>query len=269
MSFESAKKYGFIASVLNVIVPILSIIMLAGMIWYIFDQAFNQAMGNSFTDLSMFWTGFFEGFCLILGVISIVAFILFFLAMHKLSKYYQEPAIFKKLLYSLLISIIAGIVIYIITIVFTTSTIPTVETAVTPEDIGQFLVQFIAFFVAIITVAIVLSIINGLLYYQAFNKLCEKSGVDNFKTAGLLYLIGAITNIVGIGAIITWIAWIFAAQGYKKLTPQQPPTCTTTTSQSNFDKIYCSYCGTENDNATTSYCKHCGKPIQTTQTNTP
>ena len=59
--------------------------------------------------------------------------------------------------------------------------------------------------------ALAFGIVNGLLYMRAFNKLKEKSGVDNFGTAGLLYLIGVFIPL------ITWIAWIFAAMGFNKL----------------------------------------------------
>ena len=79
-------------------------------------------------------------------------------------------------------------------------------------------------------------IVNGVLYMRAFNKLKEKSGVDNFGTAGLLYLIGVFIPL------ITWIAWIFAAMGFNKLkaapaAPQhvpysvQPPLSTTDADQ--------------------------------------
>ena len=59
--------------------------------------------------------------------------------------------------------------------------------------------------------ALAFGIVNGVLYMRSFNKLKEKSGVDNFGTAGLLYLIGVFIPI------IAWIAWIFAAMGFNKL----------------------------------------------------
>jgi uncharacterized membrane protein len=55
---------------------------------------------------------------------------------------------------------------------------------------------------------------------RAFNKLGEKSEVDNFKTAGLLYLLGGALAIVGIGALLSWIAWIFAFMGFRSLKPK-------------------------------------------------
>jgi uncharacterized membrane protein len=58
---------------------------------------------------------------------------------------------------------------------------------------------------------------------RAFNKLAEKSGDDNFKTAGLLYLLGTVLTIVLIGGLLIWIAWIFAAMGFNSLKPKEPP----------------------------------------------
>lgn len=95
---------------------------------------------------------------------------------------------------------------------------------------------------------------------RAFNKLKEKSGVDNFGTAGLLMLIGVFIPI------ITWIAWIFAAMGFNKLkaapTPSpyvpysvNPPLSTTTQIKR------CPNCGAENL-IDALYCSSCGKPLQ-------
>jgi uncharacterized membrane protein YfhO len=113
---------------------------------------------------------------------------------------------------------------------------------------------------AILTIIFV--IIYVLLWYRAFNKLGEKSGVDAFKTAGLLYALGTFIPL------LSCIAWIFAAKGYKQLKQQQPPQNNTnnynTTTTDN--EIFCSQCGTKNLTNTT-YCKQCGQPLHTTQTN--
>jgi hypothetical protein len=108
-------------------------------------------------------------------------------------------------------------------------------------------------------VALAFGIVNGVLYMRAFNKLKEKSGVDNFGTTGLLILIGVFIPI------ISWIAWIFAAMGFKKLkvapTPSphvpyyvHPPLSTTTQIKR------CPNCGAENL-TDAFYCSSCGKPL--------
>ena len=85
----------------------------------------------------------------------------------------------------------------------------------------------------------------AVLYMRAFNKLKEKSGVDNFGTAGLLYLIGVFIPL------ITWIAWIFAAMGFNKLkaAPAASPHVSYSTQpplSSTMQTKRCPNCGTEN-----------------------
>ncbi len=86
--------------------------------------------------------------------------------------------------------------------------------------------QFIIAYLAVIGVSLVFGIVNAVLYMRAFNKLREKSGVDTFKTAGLLYLIGVLLTVVLIGGLLVWIAWIFAAMGFNRLkvAPATAPT---------------------------------------------
>ena len=106
----------------------------------------------------------------------------------------------------------------------------------------------------VIVVALAFGIVNGVLYMRAFNKLKEKSGVDNFGTAGLLYLIGVFIPL------IRWIGWIFAAMGFNKLkaapaitmlTPTQPTIVNSDANQAlpqlrnrkRADAIFCGNCG--------------------------
>ena len=100
---------------------------------------------------------------------------------------------------------------------------------------------------------------------RAFNKLGEKSGINNFKTAGLLYLIGMVLSIVGIGVLLLWIAWIFAALGFHSLKPSSTSTFVSSDLQTSLtgiaQKKFCPYCGTENT-ADSIYCVVCGKKLQ-------
>jgi uncharacterized membrane protein len=124
---------------------------------------------------------------------------------------------------------------------------------------ATFFVSIFAVTIIAAIVGFVISIYCALLYKRSFDLLAEKSGVDSFRTTGLLYLIGAVLNIVGVGGIITWIAWIFAALGYQKLQPlpiasapfippYQPGTvavkrCPTCGAENSPDALYCRNCG--------------------------
>jgi len=266
VSLESAKKYGFIASMIQIIIPILTLALL-GIFYY---QLFYQIIsGQSF---STFGTSIIiTGVSIVTGIVGIVGFILFLLSMHKLSNIYSEPKIFRNIIYGFLISIIAGIIISILAVIIIVPMSSSVTTLPYPDTAATVVMSVIGVLAVLIGGIVIISIINGFFYWKAFTKLGEKSGVDAFKTTGILYLIGSILQIVGIGSIICWIAWIFAADGYRKLQPQ--PTTIDTTSYTSASasgisgKIFCSYCGIENDAYDNSnYCKHCGKTLHTNQT---
>ncbi|MCL1977064.1 MAG: DUF996 domain-containing protein [Candidatus Bathyarchaeota archaeon] len=259
MSLESAKKYGFIASIINVITPVMAILFVVGLTY--------QILVYPVGEFSSFWSGFSTGVSIAMGAVGVIALILFLLAMHRLSNYYKEPSIFKNVLYSFLITIVGSIIIIIITLGSITTLTNNILLAPNSTDPLAMALQLMISIAAIIGAALIIGIIEAVLYWRAFTKLGEKSGVETFKTAGLLYLIGGVLQIVGVGAILVWIAWIFAARGYKQLQPQ-PVSSTSnyspTTTSSNSGKIYCSYCGIEND-TNGIYCKHCGKPLYTNQ----
>jgi uncharacterized membrane protein len=126
---------------------------------------------------------------------------------------------------------------------------------------------FLIGLVSLIAAAIAIEVVSALFYKRAFNKLGEKSGVHSFDTAGLLLLIGAALSIVGIGGIISWIAWIFAAMGFNALKPKASETSTfpystpQTTTPIIAQKRFCSYCGKENT-ADSVYCVVCGQKLQ-------
>jgi uncharacterized membrane protein len=264
MSLESAKKYGFTASMIQIIMPIAMLVALGGFYYQIFYELFRgQAV-------STFWPGVLVGVSIVAGIVGIIGFILFLLSMYKLSNIYKEPKIFRNIIYGFLTSIIGSIVIgiLIVAITFTTfsSTIITTSPA-DPDTIATAIMSIIGILAVVVGGIVILSIIMGVLYWKAFTKLGEKSGVDTFKTAGTLYLIGSILIITGgIGSILCWMSWIFAAEGYRKLQPITTDYTSTSTisSSTSSGKIYCSYCGIENDVCVDSnYCKYCGKILQT------
>jgi len=263
MSFESAKKLGYRASILNIIIPVIVVLCAVGVLFQIIYQVIN----NPGAEPDLFGIGFLIGIIIAAAIIGIIAFVMFVLSMYKLSNYYKEPAIFRNIIYSFIISIIFSTILSVVVSLTLNTAITDLAQAATNDfnSVTTMFTSLLSLLAAIIFISIGLGIIQGILYWQAFTKLGEKSGVEGFKTTGLLYLIGSIINGTGIGAILIWIAWITAAKNYKQLQPQpNPPTAYNTTSTLN--TVYCSSCGTEN-NANDTYCKHCGNTLQTVQTN--
>ena len=99
---------------------------------------------------------------------------------------------------------------------------------------------------------------------RAFNTLGEKSGVESFKTAGLLTIIGYVLTIVGVGVILVWIAWIFAVAGFHSLKeapqPSYPSNMASVPANAMSQTRYCPYCGAENA-LTSEFCTQCGRHL--------
>ena len=255
MSLESGRKLGQISSLLNVILPVVGVIAAVFFVLSLFASV-PFGTGTVAPNPVLFSAGLIT-LLITMGVAGIIAYILFMVAMYRLSNYYSEPGIFKNVLYAFIINIVGGIVSVGIYFAVILSAIGSIPQTGTPSTVAPFFTQFIITYLVVIGVAFVFAIVNGLLYMRAFNKLGEKSGVDNFKTAGLLYLIGAIIPLV------SWIAWIFAAIGFRKLKPSPTPTVSYPTQplSSTMQTKRCPNCGTENS-ADALYCSSCGKPMQ-------
>jgi uncharacterized membrane protein len=179
---------------------------------------------------------------------------MFMVSMYRLSNYYTEPTIFKNVLYGFILSVVSAVIVFTLEIASLLSSIANFPQINTPSTTSMF-TQFIVGYLVAIAVSFAFAIVNGWLYMRAFNKLKEKSGVDNFGTAGLLFLIGAIIPLVA------WIAWIFAAIGFNHLKPAQTAyNPTQPTYNTSMQTKHCTNCGTENS-LEALYCKNCGKPL--------
>jgi uncharacterized membrane protein len=258
MSFESAKKYGNIGSMIRIITPVIMIVVVVALLVAFFATIIS-AVGNILTPTfasSALLIGLF-GTIFAIGVVDLAGYILFLIAMNRLSQYYNEKIIFKNVLNALIIQIIVATVTFTVLIAWLFSNWTNL-TAATSTSVP--LLTRLSIYALIIPVSLAISIYCGLLYKRAFDKLSEKSGVDSFRTAGLLFLIGGI-----IGSLIIWIAWIFANSGFRKLSPtQQPPQSTYRndygqTSVTGTTK-YCPACGAENS-LDSLYCAKCGRQL--------
>jgi uncharacterized membrane protein len=259
MSLESGRKFGYYASLINVIMPIVAIISVVAIIVTIIAASATQIVNGSTGPAFSIFGGLIV-FLIIMVAIGIAGFIMFMYSMYSLSNYYKEPAIFKNVLYAFIMSLVSGSVVVILEFAVLLSAFSGFSSIATPSSVTPAFTQIIFTYAVVIVVALAFGIVNGVLYMRAFNKLKEKSGVDNFGTAGLLILIGAFIPI------ISWIAWIFAVMGFKKLkvptTPSpyvpysvNPPLSTTTQIKR------CPNCGAENL-IDALYCSSCGKPLQ-------
>ena len=184
--------------------------------------------------------------------------------MHRISEYYREPGIFKNALNGFLINIVGVIVLIVILAAALIIASVTAATVSTPSIIGP------GFFLGILgaTVAVfVLTIISTTFYKRAFEKLGEKSGVQDFNSAGSLFLTGTILTIIPlVGGLIVWLAWIDAASGFSSLKSKTSEHSTMSYSAPqpqvafSFAKKFCPYCGAQ-ITADSIYCQSCGKKL--------
>lgn len=263
MSFESAKKMGFSASIIELVVPVVSIAMVISFYAILIGSVFSTISGGSTPSSSIWFASFFPYLFIPIAAVSLAGLILFLIAMYRLSNYYNEKVIFRNPLNVLIIQIVSSAIAIVIlfgVFYFSIGNITPTSTSVPVFN------SFFNLLLPIATAVIAIFIINiycGLLYKRAFDKLAEKSGVDSFRTAGILYLVGSI-----LGGLIIWIAWIFIALGFKRLTPTQPTPQQSpyTTYQPNPERQAaavpkrCPTCGSENS-PDALYCAHCGRQL--------
>ena len=263
MSFESGRKLGLAASLITVIVPVLIVILYGLLFLSLFGIISTDLTGGSQTFGSLFPAGIITAF-IIVGIIGLVGIILFLVAMHSLSQYYNEQGIFKNALYGFLVNVIGGAALIVITFALVFTAIASSRASATPGVSGAW---FATFFLGVVAAAFIIEVVSAVLYMRAFNKLGGKSGVQRFNTAGTLYLIGTVLTIVLVGGLILWIAWIFASIGFNSLKPKANettafPYATRQTATTNLtQKRFCPYCGTENP-PDSVYCVICGKKLQ-------
>jgi uncharacterized membrane protein len=254
MSLESARKLGLNASRINIILPIIAIVLVVVFFFAVFASAISGIFtGTPAPSMLGVFGGFIIAFVAIVAI-ALAGYIMFMVAMYRFSNYYSEPAIFKNVLYGLILSIVSAVVVFTLEIASLLSSIASIFSTSMPTTTPPFGL-FTFTYLGAIAVSIAFGIVNGWLYMRAFNKLKEKSRVDNFGTAGLLFLIGAIIPLVA------WIAWIFAAMGFSNLKPTQATAQTAYTTQPTYTAMQtkrCSQCGAENS-VEALFCKNCGK----------
>jgi len=189
--------------------------------------------------------------------------------MYLLSKHYNTHGIFWNVLKAFLIMLVTVMIAIIALVLFVFIALG--SSLGSSADVGLgFGLGFIAALIVMIGVIYAVSIYCGLLYKRSFDLLADKSGIGEFKTMGLLYLIGTIIPI----GVISWIGWIFAALGYNKLkdTPPQTDSYVSATVPPQTDSSYqtpsqtaqatktCAHCGAENV-LDANYCCGCGSQI--------
>ncbi|MCF8217374.1 MAG: DUF996 domain-containing protein [Bacteroidales bacterium] len=153
-----------------------------------------------------------------LGIPAYLASTIMVLISHNLfAKYYKLPAIFNQALTGALITIIGAAVGLILIIV---SVLPFIFNTIQTEGIQNNMDDLLTliFGSGVLIGAMVLILLSTILgyyfWFQSLKMLAQKTGVDYFRIAGLLYFIGALTSVILIGSLFIIAAWIIHIVAY-------------------------------------------------------
>lgn len=166
------------------------------------------------------------------GILSLIGFIMVFIAVKMIADETKEKAIFDNYLYSFVACIIAIVALIAMAFVVLASVggiqffYDLQNMAMTdPMGIWNTIQPVIFGVIAGLLVFWIIAVIASLFMRKSFNLIAEKTGVKRFATTGLLIFIGTITTIVIIGFIILIIAMILAIVSFfslpDKITPKE------------------------------------------------
>jgi uncharacterized membrane protein len=183
----------------------------------------------------------------IIPFLSIVGYILTLIAVKFVSDEVQDSSIFTNMLYAVITGIIG---VALGATVFFFGALSSFYTA------GLSSIGGAIGFLAIAWIALVIS---SLFIRRAFNGMADKLGVGTFRTAGLLYFIGAILTIILVGFLLLFVAFILQVVAFFSINEArpmgQPQPQMQPTAQSGFR--YCVNCGTQMA-ASATFCPKCG-----------
>jgi uncharacterized membrane protein len=231
------------------------------------------------------------------GVLGFAGLILFMVAMNGLANHYKDRGIFENALYWIITAIVGGVVTAVFAVVMVFSVLSSVVGTLTPLTPGtaptasavlEAFQPYIGYLIPIIVVALAVGVISALFIMKAFNKLAHASGVQLFRTAGLLFLVSvvvgfalmllaallifagsiavtAIVPLASVSGLISVATWALATTGFFRLrptaTPPVPQTTMQATALASGQVKYCPHCGAEN-RMDAVFCVRCGEKLQ-------
>ena len=153
--------------------------------------------------------------------LSIVGIILVLIGMKNLSEAYNDESIWRNTLYAVIFGIIGIIASGLTLTSFFFGELFTGATLGFVDETGIF--GFFAGLIIFLVIGFIFYLLEAIYIRKAFDSLANKSGVDLFRTGGLLLLIGAILTIILVGVFLIFIAWILILVAFFQIptTPMQ------------------------------------------------
>ena len=148
--------------------------------------------------------------------ISLVGWILILVAMKEISDITQDRSIFDD-------ALIAGITAVIGAITFVVFLVSGAFWGLITLGAIDFGVFGVLGALALLGMFWVLLMVSSIFLKRAYDKIAQRLNVGAFATAGLLYLIGALTVLVVVGFLILLIAMVFQIVAYFSIRDQPAP----------------------------------------------
>ncbi len=159
----------------------------------------------------------------IIGQLAVLAGLVLVLISHyNFSKAFESPPIFNRALLGFIVSIFGQIIgAIIIGISVGLAAFSLAEGGVEPTNYQDAISLIFGSGFAIFGLIVLLAgaIIGSFFLFQSLKELAEKSGIKLFRTAGLLYFIGAILAIILVGVLVMFVGWIIHIVAYFSIKP--------------------------------------------------
>jgi len=179
----------------------------------------------------------------IIPFLNIVGFILTLVAVKYVSDEVKDGSIFSDMIYA----VVTGIVGFIVgaSLLFF-GALSSMFTAGISAITGG---------IAFLAIAWIVLIISAIFVRRAFDKMATKLNVGTFRTAGMLYFIGALLTIILVGFLILFIAFILQVVAFFSIQDTQAAPMAQMPAQAGFK--YCPSCGSQMPLAA-GFCPKCG-----------
>ena len=234
----------------------------------------------------------FTSISAIFGLIGVVAFILFLVAMYGFSRDYGEHGIFSNIIFGVVAVIVVGVIAVIVTVFVVLANLGSIIPSVTssPASSSSVTTSVLNSLMLVLPIFAVAGLVWILFNVRALNLLADKSKVPLFRTAALVLLAGAVLSVAvsvafaligssaslsysalaivfAPGSLVQNIAWVLLAVAYFRI----KPTATAPFTSVNAPPIQaapmvsgqakqCPNCGAQNP-VDATYCTRCGQKL--------
>ncbi|MFQ5918430.1 MAG: DUF996 domain-containing protein [Thermoplasmata archaeon] len=158
------------------------------------------------------------------AIASIVGFLLILLAVRDVARATGDEAAYRNMLYFVILAIIGAVAITFVIFVAMSAMFGAFAPFFEMQQVPTFAEFANAFLVTFVGLVLVWAIylVSAVFLWWSFKRMASTIGVDMFRTAALLFLIGAGLTIVLVGFIVIFVAEVLMIIAFASI-PDPPP----------------------------------------------